>query len=139
MGKTWIMTAVVVLFIGMAGNIALADGNPSRGKKLFANCADCHAIKRGAPHKVGPSLFGVVGRKLGAAPGFDYPPSHLVAGRNGYVWTEQSLVEYLKNPNRFIRLAGGVDESKSLMLHMILRLQDAQDRKDIVAFLKRYK
>ena len=139
MRRPWVVVIGVVFLVGTANDVAFAGGNASRGKKLFANCADCHSIQKGAPHKAGPNLFGVVGRKLGAAPGYDYPSSHVTAGRNGHVWTEQTLFEYLKNPNRFIRLASGIDEGKTLMLHMILRMPDAKDRKDIVAHLKRRK
>ena len=136
MRKTWLAIITVVLFMDTGGNIAFAEGYSSRGKTLFANCVDCHAIKKGAPRRVGPNLFGIVGRKLGAEPDFDYPQSHVSAGRNGYEWTEQSLFQYLKDPIRFMRLASGKAEGDSLMLHMILRLPNARDRKDLIAYLK---
>lgn len=42
------------------------------GKRAFLKCVACHSIAKGAPNKIGPNLFGVVGRKAGTAPGFRY-------------------------------------------------------------------
>ena len=134
MRKTWVAVAVALISMAMASDMAFAANGGSRGKRLFTNCRDCHSIKKGAPSKGGPNLFGVVGRKLGADPGFKYPPSHVAAGRKGYQWTQQTLIQYLENPTRFMRMVGG--DGESLMLHMVLRLPDARDRKDIVSYLK---
>ena len=54
--------------------IALAAGNPTAGKSIFAShCAVCHSTQSGVT-KIGPSLAGVVGSKSGLVPGFDFRP-----------------------------------------------------------------
>jgi cytochrome c len=134
MRKTWVTIAGAFFMMVIASDFAFSADSESRGKRLFVNCRDCHEIVKGAPSKVGPNLFGVVGRKLAADPGFEYPASHVAAGRKGYQWTQQSLGQYLNNPTGFMRKVAG--DGESLMLHMVLRLSDARDRKDIVSYLK---
>ena len=52
-----------------------ADGNAEAGRTAFnRRCVACHAPTAGQ-NKVGPSLYGVVGRPSGQAPGFNYSPS----------------------------------------------------------------
>lgn len=71
----------------------------SRGEKVFAQCQACHSLKVDE-HGVGPSLNGVVGRRFASAAGFDrYSPAMKSAGQ---VWSEQTLTEYLKAPQRFV-------------------------------------
>lgn len=134
MRRRWVATAGAIFLMVTASGYSYAANGEVRGKRLFANCSDCHAIKIGAPPKVGPNLFGVVGRKLAADPGYKYPASHVAAGRNGYQWTAQTLIQYLESPTQFMRMVGG--DGKSVMLHMVLRLPEARDRKDIVSYLK---
>ncbi len=57
-------------FCLMAGGLAYAQGtggDPAAGEKVFHQCAACHSIEPGQ-NRVGPSLYGVVGRKSGSAP-----------------------------------------------------------------------
>ncbi|MBN06268.1 MAG: hypothetical protein CMM45_00340 [Rhodospirillaceae bacterium] len=47
----------------------LAAGDPIRGKKVFNKCKPCHALREGK-HKIGPSLYQVIGKKAGTVAGF---------------------------------------------------------------------
>lgn len=93
--------AVVALALvgaaGFAGSAHAAD--VAAGKQVFqSQCAICHADKPGQ-NKIGPSLFGVVGRHTGAEPGYDYS----VANKNAnLVWTPDVLDKYLENPQKVV-------------------------------------
>lgn len=69
------------------------------GRALFEQrCASCHAVAAGAPPTAGPNLRGVVGRRVGGDPGFDYSPVLERAGRNGDTWDLERLVRFLEDP-----------------------------------------
>jgi cytochrome c len=69
--------------------------DPAAGKAVFTSqCGVCHSV---VPDKngVGPSLFGLVGRKSGSVLGFHYSAANHAAN---IVWDEQTLDPYLKSP-----------------------------------------
>jgi len=81
--------------------MSMPDG-PSApdGKALFRNqCATCHADAKDAPGRQGPNLYGVVGRKAGTEPGFQYSSGFAKAG---FVWDEAHLDAWLTNPQAVI-------------------------------------
>jgi cytochrome c len=78
----------------------------------------CHSLDE---HRVGPALRDVVGRKAGKKPGFEYSPA-LVAAT--HTWDRISLKNWLTNPENFVPGQG-----------MNYRLDQPQDRDDVVAFL----
>jgi len=99
---------------------AAAPGDPTRGAELYdARCGACHSLEA---NRVGPAHRGVYGRKAGSAPGYDYSPG-IKASK--IVWTEATLDRWLTNPQATI--AGA---------RMGFRLDDAQDRADVIAYLK---
>ena len=65
------------------------------GEKTFNVCRACHEIGDGAKNEVGPVLNGVVGRKSGSYPGYNYSDANK---NSGLIWDEATLQEYLKNP-----------------------------------------
>lgn len=71
----------------------------AHGREVFHHiCAQCHSDKKGV-NLVGPSLYGVVGRKAGTVPGYAYSD----AMRNfGKVWTPEELTHYLWDPQAWI-------------------------------------
>lgn len=77
---------------------AAAAGDSKNGQTLFGeNCAVCHSFARGEPNKIGPNLFGVVGRASGAAPGYMYSPALMKANLK---WDDKNLNEYLAGPQK---------------------------------------
>lgn len=74
-------------------------GDAAAGKEVFqSQCAICHSPEAGE-NKIGPSLFGVVGRKTGSVPGYDYS----VANKNSNItWTPEMLDKYLQAPRAVI-------------------------------------
>ncbi len=77
----------------------LASANPTAGEAAMKQCAACHNWTKGGGNKVGPNLYGVVGRDIGKEPGFTY--SSAVAGKGGK-WTFDDLYQWIKNPKGFI-------------------------------------
>ena len=65
------------------------------GEKVFLKCKVCHQIGPTAKNSVGPALNGIVGRKAGTFPNFNYSDANK---NSGLTWDEATLTEYLKNP-----------------------------------------
>jgi cytochrome c len=65
------------------------------GEHVFLKCRACHQIGEGAHDSVGPVLNGVVGRKAGIYPDYNYSEANK---NSGLTWDEATLKEYLKNP-----------------------------------------
>jgi cytochrome c len=76
-----------------------ADGNASRGARLFQSCAACHSLEANK-NMTGPSLAGVWNRKAGTVESFTrYSPS-LVS--SGIVWNDQTLDAWIANPQHVV-------------------------------------
>ena len=78
----------------------MAMGDLATGEKVFKKCAACHSIVKGGGNKIGPALYNVVGRKVGAVN--DYKYSKALAGYEK-VWTFEELNGYLIKPATWIK------------------------------------
>ena len=119
--------------IALASATALAEGDPAKGKKVFGKCKACHTLKAGAKNKVGPNLFGVVGRKAGTAPKYKYSKSYVTAGESGLTWNDEEIFEYLQDPTKYIRRITGDKKAKTKMK---FKLKKERDRRDVISYLK---
>lgn len=116
---------------------ALAAGDPAAGEKAFAKCKTCHAItaadgtviQKGS--KVGPNLYGVVGRPAGSEADFKYSPSMIEAGEKGLVWDEATVVEYVQDPTAFLKTYLGDDKARGKMTFKL-----TSGMEDVVAYLQ---
>jgi cytochrome c2 len=121
--------AALAVVVGASIELAGAqDGNPEEGADVFKKCRACHDLGPGAKNKVGPLLNGIIGRPAGTIEGFNYSAANKDAGSKGLVWTEEVMFKYLEAPLSFMpgtkmAFAG---------------LKDAQDRKDVIAYLKKF-
>ncbi|HLN25972.1 MAG TPA: cytochrome c family protein [Patescibacteria group bacterium] len=77
---------------------AFAAGDAAAGEKIFNQCKACHSPVAGK-NLVGPSLFGVVGRKAGSIDGFKYSDA---VKNSGVTWTAENLDKWLSGPKDFI-------------------------------------
>ncbi|MET0282789.1 MAG: c-type cytochrome [Steroidobacteraceae bacterium] len=115
--------------LGTAAALA-ADikGDAARGRELFmANaCVACHGVTKADTSMVGPSLFGVVGRKAGTGQSLLGASDNLK--KYGVTWSAETLDEFLANPN-----------AKVPGTPMIGVLADAQQRADVIAYLSTLK
>jgi len=64
----------------------------------FAQCKTCHSVKPGE-NRVGPTLWGVVGRKSGSVPGYNYSAANK---KHVAPWTVAELDKYLTNPQAVV-------------------------------------
>lgn len=101
----------------------LASADPAAGQKDTKRCATCHTFTQGGPNKVGPNLWGVVGRKKGSEPGFDYSAG---MSAKGGTWTYEDLNHFLANPREFV--------SGTKMT--FAGFKDVKDRANVIAYLR---
>lgn len=110
-----------VALAALTAAAAAADGNAVRGQTLYEErCSGCHSLDS---HRVGPLHRGVVGRRAGSAPGYEYSPA---LARAKIVWDARALDAWLADPEK---LFPGQ--------RMGYRVTDAADRADLIAYLQR--
>ncbi len=80
----------------LLGAIAAAD--PAEGEELAARCAGCHNFGAGQPALIGPNLFDVVGRQVGADQNFNYSAMFRDLNARGSIWSYLRLDAFLENP-----------------------------------------
>lgn len=77
----------------------LAAANLKRGQLLYMVCKACHDVEAGLPHKVGPNLHGMFGRKAGTAEGFRFTDALV---KSGIVWTPETMDAWLEQPGALV-------------------------------------
>jgi cytochrome c len=95
-----------------------------KGAKLAAVCIACHSFKPGE-HKLGPSLFNVLGRDIASEQGFNYSKGLQALDGN---WDEQSLAKFLVDPGAY---AKGTRMPRA-------GIKNEQDAKYLIAYLKSF-
>ena len=115
------LSIVALAFVLAAGPAAAGGlaGDADRGAQVYQACQDCHSLDQ---NDVGPRHRGVYGRKAGSLP--DYAYSAALKSAN-IVWNEETLDKWLTDPQG---LAPGAK--------MFFHLENAQDRADVIAYLK---
>ncbi len=79
--------------------VLLASADPHKGQADTKVCGACHNFEKGAGAKVGPPLYGVVGRQVASIGGFDY--SSGLKGKGGS-WTLDDINKFITNPKAYI-------------------------------------
>jgi cytochrome c len=77
----------------------LASASNERGQAATKPCETCHTFDKGGQNRVGPNLWGVVGRDLASEQGFNY--SAAMKSKGGK-WSFEELDKFLANPRRDI-------------------------------------
>jgi cytochrome c len=92
--KTFLVASAILIATTAT---AFAADVEAGGKVFKAQCAACHSV---VEHKkiIGPSMFGVVGRKAGTED-FAYSDANK---NSGIVWTEAALDPYLTSPKTVV-------------------------------------
>src|ERR1700692_3469334 len=98
------------------------NGDAAHGKTLYQGCEACHSID---DNDLGPRHRGVVGRRAGSVADYSYSMS---LKDSGLTWDEATLERWLTNPSALIPGT-----------KMFFQMSDAQNRADVIAFLKEQK
>ncbi|WP_374411264.1 cytochrome c family protein [Hydrogenophaga sp.] len=108
------------LLAGVPPTAVAQSADILRGRQLFeSRCGGCHSLDQ---NRVGPALGTVVGRPAGKQADFAYSPA---LSRATHVWTPEKLAAWLADPEALVPGQA-----------MGYRLDDAGDRRDVVAFLR---
>jgi len=103
--------------------VLLAKADPAKGQASARKCASCHTFENGGANKVGPNLYGIVGRPVAAHPGFNY--SAALKGKGGE-WTYEALDQFVHNPK------GAVPGT----IMAFAGVAQAQERADLLVYLR---
>ena len=97
------IAAAVLMSVAGAPALAqmpLPDASAPDGAKLFKNqCATCHTVHAADPHRQGPTLEGIYGRKAGSVADFRYSAGFAQAD---WSWDEAHLDPWLTSPQTVI-------------------------------------
>ena len=77
-----------------------ASTSAADGAKVFKKCAACHSIAQGGANKIGPALWGVLGRKSGSVSGYKYSKAMAAHGKN---WSFEEMNGFLIKPKEWIK------------------------------------
>lgn len=135
---TKIVTTLAAITFATAGfaESHSRSGDAAAGEKEFNKCKACHSITaddgtdivKGG--KVGPNLYGVVGRAAASVEDFRYGDGIEAAGEKGLIWDEPTIVSYLQDPNAFLKDFTG---DKSARSKMSFKLRKGME--DVYAYL----
>lgn len=122
------------IFLLMAVSGASAEGDVAKGEKNFKRCVACHSLEEGKK-KIGPTLFGIIGRTAGTTDGFKYSPDYIEAGKTGLVWNAETIFAYLEDPKTYLAEFLKKDK-KSVKSRMTAKFKKEDFRKDVIAYLE---
>ncbi len=80
----------------------LASADASAGEAVFKKCQACHSGEKGGPNKVGPDLWDIVNRPVGAHEGFSYSAGMKTFAEGGKVWDFDHLNHFLMAPKKYV-------------------------------------
>jgi len=101
----------------------LAKADIGKGQQVSQRCQQCHDLSKGGPDKIGPNLWGIVGRARASRSSFSYSSA---MSSSHAPWTFEALFRYLKSPQAVVP---GTKMS-------FAGLPSAQDRINLIAWLR---
>jgi cytochrome c len=93
---------------------SFAAGDAARGADVFNRCSICHSMAAGE-NGVGPSLHGIIGRKAGTEPNYNFSKAMTASG---IVWDDAMLKKFLADPEAGVpgtkMHSGAVDDPRAI-------------------------
>ena len=77
-----------------------ASASAADGAKIFSKCKACHSIAKGGGNKIGPALWGVLGRKAGSLSDYKYSKAMIAYGKP---WSFEEMDGFLAKPKEWIK------------------------------------
>ena len=103
----YVVEAPVVKVSNASSSTAGADisqllslGTIEHGQKVFKKCSACHVVAKGGKNKIGPALYGVLGRKSGSISDYKYSKALIAHAK---VWSYEEMNGYLLKPQAHIK------------------------------------
>src|SRR3954453_18970060 len=119
-------SAIIAMALACAVSSPALAQDVAAGEKEFIVCRACHQIGPTAKNSVGPVLNGVVGRKAGTYPDYNYS----TANKNSdLIWNEDTLRTYLANPQAVVKGTKMIFPG----------IKDPAKVNDVIAYLKQFK
>jgi cytochrome c len=124
------------VFATVAGLSPAAAQDAHHGEVEFRKCEACHAViaddgtvlMKGG--KIGPNLYGIMGRQIGTYPGFEYSADMVAAGADGTVWDEAMMIDFLHDTRAWITKKTGNPEARIKMA-----FREGEGAPDVAAYL----
>ncbi|MCX8506984.1 MAG: cytochrome c family protein [Alphaproteobacteria bacterium] len=120
---------VMIIALGLMAlnSTAFAAGDAGLGEKLYTKCAICHSNKAEV-NKIGPSLFGIVGRAAATVPNYTYSQA-MKDWSKGKKWDVKQMDAWIANPRKLV--------AATKMSYV--GMNDATDRANLIAYLQTLK
>jgi cytochrome c len=105
----------------------LANADVEAGQETAKLCGICHTWTKGAGTRVGPNLYGVIGRDIARDPGFSYSPA---LQQKGGRWSFDAIYDWIGDPNEWV-------PGNNMAKMGFAGLKDPQQRANLIAFLSK--
>ena len=78
----------------------LASGTIVHGQKVFRKCSACHVVAKGGKNKIGPVLYGILGKQSASVSDYKYSKALIAHGK---VWSFAEMNSFLIKPQAHIK------------------------------------
>jgi cytochrome c len=120
-----LLLAPAAVAVIAAGAWAGPVPKPGAGERAYQKCYSCHATEPGKTLE-GPSLRGIVGRRVAAVPGFDYSPAMERFAEKNPRWTARLVDRYAADPEALV-------PGTSMAFH---GMPDPKERRALIDYLE---